>query len=279
MTTPEPVAGLLARLDLIAAGLEASGRALALLALGSVGAELDRADRYSDLDFFVLARPGQVGALLEDLGWLGGGVVHAFRNTPDGFKVLFAGGVLGEFAVFDEAGLRGAAFVNARVVWQSPDAPADLPLHLRPPEARAQPLSAAQRTHHLGEALTNLLVGVRRFRRGERLSAWQFTQVYALGHALALAADATPPQSGRADPYGVERRFEVRYPALAARLGGCLPGLDGTPGAALAILDLLDGLHLPGWADAGALSAQVRREAGEALADRTPRAVRGRLHG
>jgi len=127
--------------------------------------------------------------------------------------------------------------------------------------------------------LTNLLVGVRRFRRGERLSAWQFTQVYALGHALALAADATPPQSGRADPYGVERRFEVRYPALAARLGGCLPGLDGTPGAALAILDLLDGLHLPGWADAGALSAQVRREAGEALADRTPRAVRGRLHG
>ncbi|MFC6800472.1 hypothetical protein ACFQDE_00875 [Deinococcus caeni] len=81
MTTPEPVAGLLARLDLIAAGLEASGQALALLGLGSVGAELDRADRYSDLDFFVLARPGQVGALLEDLGWLGVG-----SSTPSGTR-------------------------------------------------------------------------------------------------------------------------------------------------------------------------------------------------
>lgn len=270
MTAPGSAPHLLARLDLIAAGLEASGRALALLGLGSVGAELDRADRFSDLDFFVVARPGQVGSLLEDLSWLGGGLVHAFRNTPDGFKVLFAGGVSGEFAVFDEAALRGAAFVNARLVWRAPDAPADLPLHPRPQEARAEPLSAAQRAHHLGEALTNLLIGVRRFRRGERLSAWQFTQVYALGHALALAADATTPQPGWADAFGLERRFEVRFPALAARLGACLPGLDGTPGAALAILDLLETLDAAGWREAAGLAAQVRQEVREALADRTP---------
>jgi hypothetical protein len=269
MITPGSAPHLLARLDLIAAGLEASGRALALLGLGSVGAELDRADRFSDLDFFVVARPGQVEALLDDLSWLGGGLIQAFRNTPDGFKVLFAGGVFGEFAVFDEAALRGAAFVNARVVWRAPDAPADLPLHPRPQAARTEPLSAAQRAHHLGEALTNLLIGVRRFRRGERLSAWQFTQVYALGHALALAADATTPQPGWADAFGLERRFEVRFPAVAARLDACLPGLVGMPGAALAILDLLESLDLMGWQEAAGLAAQVRREAREALADRT----------
>ncbi|NTX99768.1 hypothetical protein [Deinococcus sp. JMULE3] len=265
--TPDPVERLLARLDVIASGLEASGRALALLALGSVGAELDRADQFSDLDFFVVARPGQVGALLDDLAWLGGDVVYVFRNTPDGFKVLFRDGVYGEFAVFDEAALRGAEFVNARVVWRSPDAPADLPLHLRPQEAQTAPLSGAQRDHLLGEALTNLLVGVRRFRRGERLSAWQFTQVYALGNALALAADTIPAAPGWADAYGLERRFEVRFPALAARLAACLPGLDGTPGAALAILDLLKSLDLTGWPEASGLTAQVRQEAQEALAD------------
>lgn len=141
MTAPGSAPHLLARLDLVAAGLEASGRALALLGLGSVGAELDRADRFSDLDFFVVARPGQVEALLDDLSWLGSGLVHAFRNTPDGFKVLFAGGVFGEFAVFDETALRGAAFVNARVVWRAPDAPTDLPLH----PARRKPARSPER--------------------------------------------------------------------------------------------------------------------------------------
>ncbi|GGR79910.1 hypothetical protein GCM10008960_03460 [Deinococcus sedimenti] len=274
---------LLGRLSLIAAGLEASGRALALLGLGSVGAELDRADRFSDLDFFVVARPGQVGTLLDDLAWLGGGLAYAFRNTPDGFKVLFGDGVYGEFAVFDEAALRGAAFVNARVVWRSPDAPADLPLHLRPQEAQVAPLSGGKRDHLLGEALTNLLVGVRRFRRGEQLSAWQFTQVYALGNALALATNATSPAPGWADAYGLERRFEQRFPALATRLVACLPGVDGTPGAALAILDLLESLDLTGWQEASGLTAQVRQEAQAALTDRGGGtgawAVRGRLPG
>ncbi|ALW88394.1 hypothetical protein [Deinococcus actinosclerus] len=279
MTSPDAVAALLHRLDLIAGGLAASGRALALLGLGSVGAELDRMDQFSDLDFFVVARDGQVRALLEDLGWLGDGLVQAFRNTPDGFKVLFEGGVYGEFAVFDEAALRGASFVNARVVWLAPDAPRDLPLRRRPAATATARLDAAARTHHLGEALTNLLVGVRRFRRGERLSAWQFTQVYALGHALALAADATPPAPGWADAFGLERRFEARYPGLAAHLGACLPGLDGTPGAALGLLNLLEELRLPEWAGALPLAGQVRREAGAALAGPAALDARGRLPG
>ncbi|GGK92819.1 hypothetical protein [Deinococcus radiotolerans] len=269
MTDQEPTTRLLRRLDDIAAGLDASGRALALLGLGSVGAELDRLDRHSDLDFFVVAREGQVGALLDDLSWLGDGLTCAFRNTGDGFKVLFEGGVYGEFAVFSEAQLRSAAFINARVIWLAPDAPTDLPLHVRPPGSAGR-LSAAQRTHHLGEALTNLLVGVRRFERGERLSAWQFTQVYALGHALALAADAAPAAPGHADPFSVERRFEQRYPALAGRLAACLPGVAGTPGAALATLQWLEDLKLPGWPDVQALAEQVRGEAHAALERAAP---------
>ena len=61
----------------------------------------------------------------------------------------------------------------------------------------------------------------------------------------------------------------MRFPAVAARLDACLPGLVGTPGAALAILDLLESLDLMGWQEAAGLAAQVRQEAREALADRT----------
>jgi len=43
---------LLTRLDDIGRSLDSTGRALALLGLGSVGLEADRLDQFSDLDFF-----------------------------------------------------------------------------------------------------------------------------------------------------------------------------------------------------------------------------------
>ncbi len=56
---------LLQRLDAIGASLRASGLARALLALGSVGAETERLDEYSDLDFFVIAAPSMKQRLID----------------------------------------------------------------------------------------------------------------------------------------------------------------------------------------------------------------------
>ena len=50
---------LLKRLDEIGRSLKKTGKALALLGLGSVGVELDRIDDYSDLDFFVIVKDGE----------------------------------------------------------------------------------------------------------------------------------------------------------------------------------------------------------------------------
>ncbi|KPB04498.1 hypothetical protein [Bacillus sp. CHD6a] len=49
---------LLRRLDEIGLSLERTQGALLLLGLGSVGNELDRLDEFSDLDFFVIVKPG-----------------------------------------------------------------------------------------------------------------------------------------------------------------------------------------------------------------------------
>ena len=48
-------AALLSRLDAIAASLARRQGTLALIGLGSVGTDMARLDRYSDLDFFVIA--------------------------------------------------------------------------------------------------------------------------------------------------------------------------------------------------------------------------------
>lgn len=237
-TTP---AALLERLNAIAAALERSGRALALIGLGSVGSELQRLDRWSDLDFFVIARPGERDWFVQTTDWLqdAAPLAYTFRNTPDGSKVLFGDGIYAEYAVFGLSQLPELPLRGARVVWAAPDFPAG-PL---PPGPTPGSPPAGNRAHHLGEALTNLLVGLGRFGRGERLSALKFVQEYALGHVLALAAERTerPGQAAPgADPFGPERRFEQRYPDLAHLLPSFAPGYAQTPQAALALLEQLE---------------------------------------
>jgi lincosamide nucleotidyltransferase len=87
----------LQRLQEIARNLADETRALALLALGSIGRDRQRLDEHSDLDFFVIAT--QPEALLSDLRWLGQPLQWAHRDTPDGCKAL-VDGLFHEFAVF-----------------------------------------------------------------------------------------------------------------------------------------------------------------------------------
>ncbi|PNY80348.1 hypothetical protein [Deinococcus koreensis] len=237
-TTP---AALLERLNAIAAALERSRRALALIGLGSVGSELERLDRWSDLDFFVIARPGERDWFIQTADWLQGAapLAYTFRNTPDGSKVLFQDGIYAEFAVFGPQQLPELPLWGARLVWAAPD----FPQGQLPQAAAPGSPPATERAHHLGEALTNLLVGLGRFWRGERLSALKFVQEDALGHVLALDADrAERAAKGApgADAFGLERRFEQRYPEVARLLPAFAPGYGETPQAALALLEHLE---------------------------------------
>ena len=85
---------LLARLDQIAESLANRTGTLALLGLGSVGRDLERLDRYSDLDFFVIVEPGQKARYIDRLDWLEAiaPLAFSFRNTVDGHKALYSAG-------------------------------------------------------------------------------------------------------------------------------------------------------------------------------------------
>lgn len=50
-----------------------------------------------------MVSPGSKAAFLDDLGWLTSlaPVVFSFRNSPDGYKLLFGDGIYCEFAVFE----------------------------------------------------------------------------------------------------------------------------------------------------------------------------------
>ena len=227
---------LLQRLDEIGRSLAQSDGALALLGLGSVGQELARLDDYSDLDFFVIVRPRYKTQFIADLDWLSRihPIAYTFQNTADGCKLLFADGIFCEFAIFEPDELAQIPFAPGRLVWQVADFDAAL---LDRPAATKSERSTAWL---VGEALTNLYVGLGRYRRGEKLSAARFIQGHAVDRVVDLAARIEAGQSGLSDPFDGARRFEMRFGDTAVYLPQFIPGYVDSPAAAQAILEFLD---------------------------------------
>jgi hypothetical protein len=227
---------LLQRLEAIGTTLSESGTALALLGLGSVGAETERLDDYSDLDFFVIVKPGFKPRYLESLDWLAvvAPLAYSFMNTQDGYKALFADGIFGEFAVFEPDELASIPFTRGRIVWK--DNAFDERVCVPQPD---QPSEHTQ-AWALGEALTNLYIGLGRVQRGEVLSGTHFIQGCAVDRVLELASFLENAQAATADPFTRSRRFEGRYPQTAQHLPDFIQGYSRNVESALAILTFLE---------------------------------------
>ncbi len=65
-----PPERLLERLQALGNTIADSGQGLALIGLGSVGIEVQRLDAWSDLDFFVIARPGSRDLTFKQIAFL-----------------------------------------------------------------------------------------------------------------------------------------------------------------------------------------------------------------
>lgn len=249
---------LLARLDQIGQQLEQTNDAWLLLGLGSVGQELERLDTYSDLDFFVITKPGQKQRFLERLDWLES--VHPlsflFQNTVDGFKLLFADGIYGECAIFELDEMPDIAFSPGRIVWQDPTFPGiDLTVSKQtPPPIRRDTLDFA-----LNEALTNLYVGLCRYARGERLSGLQLVEQHAFSNLLSVLHLLESEVVYYPDRYGNERRAEQRFPEAEKRFADVLQGYARVPESALALLAWLEQIQPVN----PAMTEEIRRLAAE----------------
>jgi len=229
---------LLSRLDEIGQSLDHCEHALALIGLGSVGLELDRLDAYSDLDFFAIVESGYKQQYLDNLHWLSDihPIAYAFQNTVDGYKLLYADGIFCEFAVFEPDELEKVTFAPGRVVWRRP--------FMLETIGQPQKVQGNHDIHTqewlLGEALTNLYVGMARDRRGEKLSAMRFIQHYAVDRLLELCATIETAQAGFRDEFLPERRFEQRFPVTSTVMTLWMQGYQRNRESAIAILQYLE---------------------------------------
>lgn len=229
---------LLTRLDEIGQSLATTRHALALLGLGSAGLELDRMDPYSDLDFFAVVEDGYKQEYINSLEWLSDihPIAYQFRNTDDGYKLLFVDGIFCEFAVFELGELKDIPFAPGRIVWKRPEVPDMIAF----PIAKISTPSKRDKDWLLGEALTNLYVGLQRDKRGEKLSAMRFIQGFAVDRLLELVEYVEQANAVHRDPFVNERRFEQRHPNLVPQLYEWMQGYERNRESALAMLEFLE---------------------------------------
>jgi len=209
-----------------------------VLGLGSVGTDSERLDDHSDLDFFVVVDDGAKERYLTDLAWLedAGSVAYSFANSVDGRKVLWADGLYAEYAIFTLDELRAGSYFGARVVWAREDAPDGIELAGRPLPPSPYDLPEYQ----VGEALTNLYIGLHRDLRGERLAAARLIQAHAIDRLLTYLDLTGAAARPRQDPFAVERGAERRFPSDVLPLADMVPGYERNLEAALAILAWLE---------------------------------------
>ncbi|MDX9690895.1 MAG: hypothetical protein RBT45_00470 [Acholeplasmataceae bacterium] len=206
---------------------------LCFLGLGSL-ANQDRLDDYSDLDFFLIVEKGYKPAYLESLFWLDvKKIAYQFRNTQDGYKVLYEDGVFLEFAVFEESELKTAEFSPGRILYMKEDFDPSLVDKESKERKYTEPL------YRVGEILTNLYIGLLRDKRGEKASAFSFIQVYAMHHIYHLLPNLFKHEDVEVDPYVAERRIEFRVKGLENLLKAMMQGYDKNKESAQAILDFI----------------------------------------
>ncbi len=220
--------------DSLTERLRADGRAIGLVAVGSMADRDYPPDAWSDHDFFVITPPGEQEELRNDLSWLPRHerIALSFRETEHGLNVIYDDGHMLEFAVFDLEEIALAGVNRYRVL-----------LDLGGVEERIEHVAANPRperedTFLFGKTLAAALVAWGRGRRGETLSAaflvtWGTTYLNRLLIRNLPAANAS-----LLDGFDSLRRFEGAYPELGAELAAIvrLDPVDAGP-ALLGVLE------------------------------------------
>lgn len=216
--------------------LAADPRVLGLVAVGSMARRGTSPDRWSDHDFFVVVEPGTQESFRSNLDWVPrhDEIVLSFRETAHGVKAIFRDGHLIEFAVFDPDELALARINRYRALFDRERLGERLERVARETTRGAV---LASDDWLVGQFLTSLLVGVGRYRRGERLSGRQLVHSSAVAHLVTLLTRiAVPRDRAELDSLDPLRRFETAFPDLGRRLGAAMR--LATPGAARALLDI-----------------------------------------
>ena len=212
---------------------------IGLIAAGSAAGGSHEPDEWSDHDFWVITSEAAAEPLRCDLGWLPDPdrIAMTYRETEHGVGAVYDDGHLVEVAVFTLSEMTVGRLNDYRVLYGDDNF-----------QSRVVPLSskrpAAEPPNEAGRFLTQLLIGLGRHGRGEKLSAHAMVRGRALETLLGLvAAVASPETSAPLDDLDRHRRFEAAYPSIAPQILAALR-LD-VPGCAEGLIEVAERIVAP----------------------------------
>lgn len=190
---------------------------LGLMFAGS-SANIVRADKYSDHDFYLVVEDQVAEKYRQELDWLpdSENILLRPRETQHGLKVMYRDGRLLEFAVFADSELDSQIAPQDRVVAFDRGGIAE----------RIEAITLADSKtfnaeDELALFLTLLHIGLGRARRGEIVAANQHIKSYAVNHLVGIIRHSTG-DSANADSLNRYRRFELDRPEEAAAIAMAL---------------------------------------------------------
>ena len=244
---------------------------LGLVAVGSTAGLAREPDPWSDHDLLVVARRGAGPRLRGDLARLPDAerVVLRAQETEGGLVLLDVDGHLVELAILEPDELDGVVLEDVRVLLDRGGVVALVEGVRSSVRVEAREAVAARA---LALFAKEVVVGVARHARGERLSGHQRVRVDAVRHLLDLAWSVREPYPNPAacapDPF---RRVERVMPQLAAEIEQAAHAPVPVCASALVALAERESAAVPGLADPElfrALRAVVIRRAAESAAGR-----------
>lgn len=219
--------------------LEARTDVIALLAMGSMAGNTRKPDEWSDHDFFVITKTGKQQAYRDSKAWLPQSerIVLHFQDTLHGCKALYEDAHLMEYAIFDTEELLEARIDDYKILFDKTNI-----------SAKLTDLTVSTQINDnvimLSGILANMVVGIGRYGRGEKLSANIFIKQYAFNALILLAWDVLPTANPAArDPFAASRRFEQGFPDLSQQMSEIL--LMPLPQASLTLLDVVESKFAP----------------------------------
>lgn len=231
-------------ITLLTATAERDPGIVGLVGMGST-AQRHRADEWSDHDFALVTVDGAEDDYRADLSWLPGAAAIALsvRESHGGMKVIYDDGHVLEFGITSLAGLATWAGNAYEVFFDAGGVEEAFAAMV------AKPLPTGERDDaaDVRLVLTQVLIGLGRFRRGEVLSAGESVRSEALTYLLRVLGRRLPGAAHLLDTLDPRRRFELVHPALAAEIAGALRGDVDSAGRAL--LDIAERELEPGWDD------------------------------
>ncbi len=222
----------------LTAWAETDPRVRGLVVLGSTASVGREPDEWSDHDFFVIGHDGTAAELRGDRSWLPDAdriVVH-FRETEHGCSAVYDDGHLAEYAVFELHELEVAKVNDHRVLVDDGTVSRRL---AEIAERTAGESATADPGDLFGAFVSQLVIGLTRYGRGERLSANHLVRGWAVRSLLAtIESFGEPPGASVIDDLDPHRRVEVAYPALAGEIDAAL--VRPVPDLAATLVDIAE---------------------------------------